>query len=94
MSLQFEWHEKKSHSNNAKHGVGFEEARTVFNDPFALTKADPDHSLNEERWLEMGLSATGRLLVVWYTWREGVIRIIGARIASPTETRSYIDERS
>jgi uncharacterized protein len=94
MTLEFEWHENKSASNRAKHGVSFDEAKTVFNDPFTLTQADPDHSIDEDRWLEMGLSTTGRLLVVWYTFRAGVIRIIGARVATPAESRRYVDERS
>jgi len=94
MTLEFEWHERKSLGNAGKHGVSFDEAKTVFNDPFALTQADPDHSTDEERWLEMGLSAAGRLLVVWYTVRSGVIRIIGARPATSAEARHYIDERS
>ncbi|NCA10348.1 BrnT family toxin [bacterium] len=63
--MEFEWHEQKSLGNSAKHGVTFAEAKTVFNDPFALTQADPEHSIDEERWLEMGISAAGRLLVVW-----------------------------
>ena len=93
MTLEFEWHARKSAENQRKHGVTFEEAKTVFDDCFALMVADPDHSADEDRWLEMGLSAAGRLIVVWYTLRSGVIRIIGARSATPAEARSYVDER-
>jgi uncharacterized DUF497 family protein len=64
MDLVFEWHEEKAKRNEAKHGVTFEEAKTIFNDPFAMTVSDPDHSDEEERWLDIGLSAEGRLLVV------------------------------
>ena len=93
MTLEFEWHARKSAANQRKHGVTFEEAKTVFNDRFALMVADPDHSADEDRWLELGLSAAGRLIVVWYIFRSGVIRIIGARAASPAEARRYVDER-
>lgn len=94
MTLEFEWHENKSINNHTKHGVAFDEAKTVFNDPFSLMQADPDHSAAEDRWLEMGISVEGRLLVVWYTFRAGVIRIIGARCATPAEARRYADERA
>jgi len=64
MDLVFEWDEEKAQRNEAKHGVAFDEAKTIFNDPFAMTVSDPDHSDEEERWLDIGLSAEGRLLVV------------------------------
>ena len=64
MDLTFEWNEDKARRNQAKHGVSFEEGKTVFSDPFARTIADPDHAPQEDRWLDTGLSATGRLLVV------------------------------
>ncbi len=69
MSLEFEGDEEKARMNRARHGVTFEEAKTVFNDPFALTISDPDHSDEEGRGLDIGLSAEGRLLVVWYIER-------------------------
>jgi uncharacterized DUF497 family protein len=94
MSLVFEWDEEKAKSNEAKHGVTFEEAKTVFNDPFAVTISDPDHSDEEERWLDIGLSAEGRVLVVWYTERSERIRIIGSRKATKKEERAYAHERS
>ena len=94
MSLEFEWEEEKSRTNQAKHGVTFEEAKTVFNDPFTLTISDPDHSNEEERWLDIGLSAEGRLLVVWYTERGERIRIIGCRKATKKEEGAYAHERN
>jgi len=66
MAILFEWDEVKAAVNEAKHGVSFEEARTVFNDPFGITIADPDHSIGEDRYLDIGLSAMGRVLVVWH----------------------------
>jgi uncharacterized protein len=93
MDLVFEWDEEKAKRNEAKHRVTFEEARTIFNDPFAMTVSDPDHSDEEERWLDIGLSAEGRLLVVWYTERSERIRIIGSRRATKVEERVYADER-
>ena len=93
MNLVFEWHEKKAKRNEAKHGVTFDEAKTIFNDPFAMTVSDPDHSDEEERWLDIGLSAEGRLLVVWYTERSERIRIIGSRRATKAEERAYAHER-
>jgi uncharacterized DUF497 family protein len=93
MSIQFEWDEEKASGNENKHGVTFEEARTIFNDPFAITIADPAHSANEDRWLDIGFSSQGRLLVVWYVERGGSIRIIGCRRATKTEERVYTDER-
>jgi len=94
MGLAFEWDEEKARRNELKHGVTFEEAKTVFNDPFAVTVPDPDHSEEEERWLDIGLSAEGRLLVVWYTERGESIRIIGSRKATKKEEGEYAHERS
>jgi len=84
---------EKAKRNEAKHGVVFDEAKTIFNDPFAMTVSDPDHSEEEERWLDIGLSAEGRLLVVWYTERSEKILIIGSRRATKVEERAYAHER-
>ena len=92
MKLIFEWDETKARSNELKHGVTFHEAKTVFNDPFAITISDPDHSQHDERWIDIGFSSKGRLLVVWYTERDERIRIIGCRTATAAEQRSYQDE--
>ncbi len=89
MTLTFEWDEDKSRRNLGKHDVEFEEAKTVFNDPFAITIADPDHSDEEDRYVDIGLSSKGRALVVWDTEREENIRIIGCRKATPSERRTY-----
>jgi uncharacterized DUF497 family protein len=70
MTLTFEWDEDKSKRNFRKHEVIFEEAKTVFNDPFSITIDDPDHSGDEDRYLDIGLSSKGRMIVVWYTERN------------------------
>ena len=62
MKLTFEWDEAKSKRNFIKHGVVFEEAKTVFNDPFYITIDDPDHSNDEERFIDIGISSKGRVL--------------------------------
>ena len=93
VDLIFEWDEEKARAKQSKHGVPFDEGKTVFNDPFAITDSDPDHSAQEERWLDIGLSYKDRLLVVWYTEGDGKIRIIGCREATKAERRSYEDDR-
>ena len=87
--MQFEWDPKKSRANVRKHGVSFEEASTVFFDDLSLTGDDPDHSLNEERFVMFGLSSMGRLLVVAYTERGKRIRIISARLMTGAERELY-----
>lgn len=89
MPLAFEWDSRKARSNIAKHGVGFEEATTVFGDPSSLTIPDPAHSLMEERYVTMGRAFTGKLLVVVHTDRGDNIRIISARRASRGERKFY-----
>ena len=66
MKLEFEWDEEKATANFKKHKVTFEEARTVFADPFAITIEDPQHSLEERRFIDIGTSAAGNILVVSY----------------------------
>lgn len=90
--LLFEWDEEKAKANEANHGVSFDEGKTVFGDTFAITIADPAHSLHEDRWVDIGFSSRERLLVVWYTERRGRIRIIGCRKATTTEQRVYRGE--
>jgi uncharacterized DUF497 family protein len=85
----FDWDDQKARSNWAKHHVSFEESTTVFVDPFAMTLDDPGHSIGEERYITIGLSDFGRLLVVCHTDVEYVIRVISARTATPRERRSY-----
>ena len=87
--LKFEWDDAKAQANLAKHGVPFEEAASIFGDPLALTFIDPDHSIDEKRWLTFGVSHTGRLLVVAHTERRRSIRIISARKATRHERGIY-----
>jgi uncharacterized DUF497 family protein len=89
MELRFEWHEEKAQENLRKHGISFEEAKTVFNDPLSITIADTQHSGDEERYIDIGLSIQGRLLVVVYTERQLNIRIISCRKATKSEQKIY-----
>ena len=86
---QFEWNAEKARSNLTRHGVSFEEAVTVFQDFMSFSISDPDHSQGEHRYIELGRSTSGRLLVVSYTERASVIRIISARRATRKEVRDY-----
>jgi uncharacterized protein len=90
-SIKFEWDEVKASSNVNKHGVSFEEARTVFYDERAKLIGDPDHSENEDRFILLGLSSSLRVIIVCHCYRsEGnVIRIISARKATTNETKAY-----
>ena len=92
MALAFEWDDEKSKSNFRKHRISFEEAKTVFNDPFAITIDDPDHSDEEERYIDIGISSKGRMFVLWYAERNENIRIIGCRKATKKERRAYEDK--
>ena len=87
--MEFEWDTKKAESNERKHGVSFQEAATVFGDTLAITFADPDHSMDEPRYITFGLSRQNRLLVVSHTEREERTRIISARPMSRKERRIY-----
>jgi len=89
--MDFEWDETKAEANERKHGVPFSEAVTVFDDSLALTGYDPDHSDDEDRYITMGMSAAGQLLIVSHTDRGDKVRIISAREASRTERRDYED---
>ena len=89
-SLNFEWDEQKNSTNKKKHGVSFEEAKTVFSDEFARLIPDPDHSEGEERFILMGVSSKFRLLVVCHGERSSdIIRIISARKADKSERKQY-----
>ena len=89
--LQFEWDKSKATANVKKHGISFEEAKSVFVDERAKLIADPDHSYDEDRFLLLGYSSTLRLLVICHCYRSGdnVIRIISARKADKREARNY-----
>ncbi|WP_349263144.1 BrnT family toxin [Longimicrobium sp.] len=89
MSFEFEWDSQKALANRLKHEVDFEEACTVFKDPWSVTISDEGHSQGEERFLILGTSDAGRLLVVAHTERGERIRIISARAATRGERRDY-----
>ena len=90
--MKFEWDDDKAAANLAKHGVSFVEAETVFADPLAGVAPDPDHSTRERQEIIAGLSSPGRLLLVSFTERREVIRIISARELTPSERRLYEEE--
>ncbi|MFH0784904.1 MAG: BrnT family toxin [Pseudomonadota bacterium] len=89
MKLTFEWDEVKAKENLKKHGVSFEEGKTIFNDSFLFTFPDIEHSVNEERYINLGLSADGRILIVIYTERQEKICIVSCRKATARERRFY-----
>ncbi len=89
MGLTFEWDEEKSHGNLLKHGVSFEEAKTVFGDPLSITIADEYHSADEYRFIDIGMSDQQRLLIVVYSERRSNIRIISCRVATTEERKVY-----
>lgn len=90
-TLSFEWDERKARTNASKHGITFEEAKSVFRDERALLIDDPDHSDQEDRFVLLGLSSNLKLLTVCHCYRsEGnVIRIISARKATSREAKIY-----
>jgi uncharacterized protein len=88
-SSEFEWDDEKAKSNVKKHGVSFEEAATIFNDPKIATISDPDHSEDEERYVSLGMSVIMRLLIVAHTYRTVKIRLISARKATKAEKKHY-----
>ena len=85
----FEWDEEKAARNRQKHGVDFEEAKTVFEDPDAITIPDDAHSEDENRSITLGYSLLARMLLVVHTERRERIRIISARHATPSERAQY-----
>ena len=87
--MDFEWDLEKAAANKQKHGVSFEEAATVFGDALAITFADPDHSIEEERYLTFGNSRFDRLLVVCHAEYGDRVRIISARLMTRQERRIY-----
>ena len=89
--MKFDWDDAKANANSKKHGVTFEEARTGFYDEFAVQFFDEDHSLEEERFLLLGLSSDAKLLLVCHCERErgNIIRIISARKATKREAAHY-----
>ena len=88
--MEFEWDKNKDKRNRKKHAISFSEATTIFGDPLELTISDPDHSSGEYRFLSIGRSNLGNLLVVSYTERQqNRIRIISTRKAKRKEKKSY-----
>ncbi len=90
MGIVFDWDSRKAKSDHAKHGVSFEEASTVFGDPLSLTIADPSHARpGEQRFVTIGSSYLGRLLVVVHRDEDENIRIISARKSTQRERKDY-----
>ncbi|MEW6186742.1 MAG: BrnT family toxin [Thermodesulfobacteriota bacterium] len=94
VNYNFEWDPRKAHDNLQKHGEAFDEAASVFKDHRSLSVFDLNHNESEDRWITLGLSESGRLLVVIHTYREGseedvAIRIISSRKATKQETKKY-----
>jgi uncharacterized protein len=91
--LRFVWDREKAAANLRKHGVEFHEAATAFGDPLSITIPDPHHSIGEERWLLVGQSRAGRLVVVAHTERGDEIRIVNARPATRRERQTYEEDQ-
>jgi len=87
--VNLEWDPKKATKNVRKHGVDFHEAGTALEDPLSTTYPDPDHSVGEHRFLTIGQSAKGRVIIVSHTDRRNAVRIISARPATAHERKSY-----
>lgn len=95
--VEFDWHRGKAARNLRRHGVDFPQATTVFRDPLARSMPDEEHSDAEDRWVTIGQSMDGRLLVVVHTLRQSgdrsLVRIISARVATPRERRAFESTR-
>jgi uncharacterized DUF497 family protein len=87
--MKFEWDGEKEKRNIRKHAISFDEAVTVFYDPLSATFHDPDHSITEDRFITVGYSPQGHLLIVSHTERENKIRIISARPATISERKRH-----
>ncbi len=87
--MKFEWDENKAATNLSKHRVSFNEAKTVFDDPLYVDFYDPDHSDDEHRYIIVGQSQKGRLLIMSYTERANIIRLISARETTRRERKTY-----
>jgi uncharacterized protein len=87
--VRFEWNDREAAANRRKHEVSFDEAAGVFLDRLSVTGDDPDHSLDERRFVTFGVSTSGRLLVVAHIHWDDVIRIISARPATRAERKLY-----
>lgn len=87
--MKFDWDQTKAAANVSKHAVSFDEAKTVFDDPLYVDFYNPDHSLNEHRYIIIGESEQGRVLMVSYTEIGDAIRIISSRELTPAERKQY-----
>jgi uncharacterized DUF497 family protein len=87
--VEFEWDPKKADLNLRKHKVSFDEAATVFGDLLSITVHDPDHSLEEDRFITIGMSSRRRVVMVSYAERGEKVRIINARELTPAEREAY-----
>jgi uncharacterized protein len=90
--VNFEWDPAKARQNRRKHRVSFQEAATVFGDPLAITYPDPDHSIAEQRFITVGMSGSGRVLIVAHADRQETIRMISARKTTQRERKQYEEE--
>ena len=92
--MTFEWEEAKNKINQAKHGISFEEAQSVFEDAYAILFDDPDHSEEEERFLIIGMSGANGICIVSHCYRgaDDRVRIISARAATQKEKNVYIEQ--
>jgi uncharacterized DUF497 family protein len=91
--VNFEWDPGKARQNRRKHRISFQEAATVFGDPLAVTYPDPDHSLSEQRFITVGMSSAGRVLIIAHVDCNENVRIINARKTTKRE-REYYEEKS
>ena len=89
MPLEFEWDGSKAAANLSRHGVSFDEAKTVFDDPVYVDFYDPDHSYDEHRYIIIGQSQRDRLLIVSYTERDDLVRLVSAREVTRGEREAY-----
>jgi uncharacterized DUF497 family protein len=94
INYNFEWNPRKARDNQDKHGVAFDEAATVFRDSKAISIFDLDHSESEDRWITIGISEKGRVLIVSHSFKEEsenavTIRIISSRKTTEQETKTY-----
>lgn len=94
MKLEFEWHEAKAEANWRNHGVSFELAKTVFNDPFAIERIDDREDYGEQRFVIVGMAEGHVLLFVAYTEREQRVRLISARRVTQNEEEDYFRQNS
>lgn len=93
IDLDFDWDEDKAAANVKKHGISFEEAKTVFGDPFSVTIDDPAHSANEYRFVDIGTSPSGMILTVAYAERGQKVRLISCRKATKAERKIYEERK-